>query len=242
MTQRPVLIWRHVDDEPPGVVVDVLCAAGVATEIWDLSVPGERTFDVEAYLGIVILGGPMSVDQTTEYPFLAAEIRWLRDALKHKLPILGLCLGGQLLAKALGAKVCAHPVPELGWHTVELTPAGEMDPLLSETPSPAPVCQWHGDTFDLPAGGVLLASSAICRHQAFRFGSTAWGFQFHPEVSRDLLERWMADHGDPGDRCCPGAAGEARIRDEIDRWLPQAQIVGKRILGRFAKLCKESNR
>jgi len=238
MSQLPVLIWRHVPGQSVGSTADILHAAGLATTIWDVAETLPEDFDPHHWAGVVVMGGPMSVTQCCELPFLQREIQWLRLALQHKTPILGLCLGGQLLAKSLGAKVAPNPEPEVGWHSVELTSAGEMDPLLSDTPSPALVCQWHGDTFELPAGAVLLASSPVCRHQAFRFGSLAWGFQFHPEVNGELLAAWMA-RAKLGERCCPDAALEHRIREESARFMSTAQILGRRIIGRFGKLCKE---
>lgn len=238
MSQLPVLIWRHVPGQTLGSTADILNSAGLSTTVWDVAESMPPDFDPHHWAGLVVMGGPYSVYQCCELPFLQREIQWLRLALQHKLPILGLCLGGQLLAKALGAKVAQNPLPEVGWHSVELTSAGEMDPLLSDTPSPALVCQWHGDTFDLPAGGVLLASSAICRHQAFRFGTLAWGFQFHPEINGEQLADWI-ERARPEQRCCPDAAHEQRIREESNKFMSTAQILGRRIIGRFGKLCKE---
>ncbi len=238
MSQLPVLIWRQVPGQTLGSTAEILNAAGLETTVWDVADDLPPDFDPHHWAGLVVMGGPLSVAQCCELPFLQRQIEWLRLALQHKLPVLGLCLGGQLLAKALGAKVGANPAPEVGWHSIDLTSAGELDPLLSDTPSPALVCQWHGDTFELPAGGVLLASSSICRHQAFRFGTLAWGFQFHPEVNDEQLADWL-ERAAPADRCCPDPILEQRIRTEAPRFMSTAQILGRRILGRFGKLCKE---
>jgi GMP synthase (glutamine-hydrolysing) len=240
MSIPPVLILRHVCGQPAGSTVDVLTTAGLQITIWDVAKQPLPVFQPQAWSGIVVLGGPMNVDQTAQHPNLADEVQWLKAALKEKLPVLGLCLGGQLLAKALGAKVTANPIPEVGWMQIELTAAGEQDPLLSDLESPVDVCQWHGDTFELPAGSVLLATSRDCRHQAFRFGTSAWGIQFHPEVTAELLASWIAEHNDPADRCCPSAAHIDTIQTQSVNYLPKVQILGRRIIGRFGKLCRET--
>lgn len=240
MPLPPVLILRHVRDEPIGQTAEALQAAGLSTVLWDLTTAEPHVFYPLDWSGLVVIGGPMSVDQVEQYPFLAHEVHWLRDALRAKLPVLGLCLGAQLLAKALDAKVKRQPVPEVGWHAIKLTAAGEQDPLLSDIPSPAMVLAWHADTFELPAGGVLLASNALCRHQAFRFGTSAWGLQFHAEIGAEQLQRWTREPADAADRCAPCGERARAIMEALPRELPGAQILGRKILGRFGKLCRET--
>jgi GMP synthase-like glutamine amidotransferase len=181
----------------------------------------------------------MNVDQVEQYPFLAREIAWIREALRAKLPILGLCLGAQLLAKALGARVTNQETPEVGWRQIMLTSAGAHDPLLSDIPSPATVFQWHGDTFELPVGGVLLAENEACAQQAFRFGTTAWGLQFHAEIGAAQIQAWVTHQEHVRDRCTPTRQHAAEILELQPALLPQAQILGRKILGRFGKLCRE---
>ncbi|MFA5115470.1 MAG: type 1 glutamine amidotransferase [Candidatus Omnitrophota bacterium] len=140
---------------------------------------------------IILLGGPMNVYQQAQYPFLKEENEFLKEALSQEIPILGVCLGAQLLAKASCASVKKSPEKEIGWRCVDLTEEGKKDLLFSGV-SPKPlVFQWHQDTFDIPAGAALLARGAGCVNQAFRIGRRAYGLQFHIEVTPWMLESWV---------------------------------------------------
>lgn len=128
----------------------------------------------------------MNVYDDGKHPFLADETAFLREAMRAGVPVLGICLGAQLVARASGARIYRAPLGETGWGTVSLTRAGREDPVTGSLPEVLPVLQWHEDTFGLPEQGVLLASSTACPHQAFRVGK-AWGLQFHVEVERGML-------------------------------------------------------
>jgi GMP synthase (glutamine-hydrolysing) len=143
-------------------------------------------------LGAVFMGGPMNVDEVERHPGLAAEREWLAEAVRLQLPLLGVCLGAQLLARALGAEVRPGTEKEIGFAPVEIHDPG--DPLLGGLAPGAEVLHWHGDVFDLPAGATRLASSVLTPTQAFRAGN-AWGILFHPEADRALLDAWLADSG-----------------------------------------------
>ena len=143
--------------------------------------------------GLVVLGGAMDADETTDYPHLLATMDLLADAARREAPALGICLGAQLAAAALGGR--AYPGPageELGWTKVELTGAGRADPVTSALTEPAELFEWHHDTFDPPPGATLLASGAVYPGQAFRLGSVV-AVQFHPEVDGPLLRGWWAE-------------------------------------------------
>lgn len=139
----------------------------------------------------VILGGPIAVYDTEDYPFLSDEIALLKQRLQLQLPTLGICLGAQLIARALGAKVYAGPQKEIGWSTLSLVHPEHniLAPLVN-----TPVLHWHGDTFDLPEQASLLAGSALYPHQAFSVGRSILGLQFHIEVSHECFERWLISH------------------------------------------------
>lgn len=139
---------------------------------------------------LIVMGGPMNVDETHLYPFLDAELKLIAQALQAKRPVLGICLGSQLIAKALGARVYPNSVREVGWYTVELLPAAQNDRLFSRAPRTLDVLHWHGDTFDLPKGAVHLARSDRCVNQAFRWRDAAWGLQFHLEVTPEMVKDW----------------------------------------------------
>lgn len=140
---------------------------------------------------VIVLGGRMSANDDLQYPFLAQLKRWIRTAVEKQIPYLGICLGGQLLAAALGSKVAANRWGERGNGKVQLTEEGVNDLLFRRLPQKLVAFQWHDDSFDLPGGATLLASSAVCPHQAFRIGN-AWGLQFHPEVTPEIISEWGA--------------------------------------------------
>jgi GMP synthase (glutamine-hydrolysing) len=143
--------------------------------------------------GLVVLGGPMSVHQTERYPWLSDEMRLIEDAVKSNLPVLGICLGAQILAAALGAKVDRNPNgKEIGWHPIRMSDAAKDDRLMRDLPATMTPFHWHGDIFDLPPGAVSLASSDKTPCQAFRHGDKTYGFQFHFEVTQESIAA-MAD-------------------------------------------------
>jgi GMP synthase (glutamine-hydrolysing) len=160
----------------------------VSAHAWEGDLDGLRARD---FGGIVPLGGSMHSWDEQELPFLARERELLREAVDEGVPVLGICLGGQLLARALGAEARPAERPEVGWLPVEATPAAADDPLLGHLREPAGVYQWHLDVFDLPDGAVHLARSAQSANQAFRYGERAWGLQFHPEVDLPLYLGWI---------------------------------------------------
>lgn len=144
--------------------------------------------DFDAWL---VMGGPMNVDETDRYAFLGPERELLAELIAGDRPVLGICLGAQLVARAAGARVYAQRPKEIGLFTVEPTPAAAADPLFSLLTGPTEVFQWHGDTFDLPAGAVHLARSARFGHQAFRLGRRVYGVQFHIECNTDIARQWQ---------------------------------------------------
>ena len=148
---------------------------------------------LDGYAALIVLGGPMNCDQIDHHPNLATEVEILRDALDRDMSVLGICLGAQLLAKALGGSVCRNETREIGWYDVELTDAGANDPVLSTFARRQEVFQWHEDGIVLPddSGAVNLASSPASHVQAFRVGEHAYGLQFHLEVDEPLIDRWL---------------------------------------------------
>jgi GMP synthase (glutamine-hydrolysing) len=186
-----VLVLQHADWELPGVYGDVLTGHGaqlhVARPDQDERLPDWREFNA-----ILAMGGPMSVNDEARLPWLRGERRLIAEAVAAGIPYLGVCLGAQLLAAALGAAVYPGPRPEYGMQPVDLSDAAPTDPVFAGIPPCLDVFQWHGETFDLPAGAVRLAGSAGYPHQAIRAGDRAYGLQFHLEVSQELLAKWLA--------------------------------------------------
>jgi GMP synthase (glutamine-hydrolysing) len=184
---RPILLAvRNVPWEPPHRILDSFADFEVR-EICPLD--GDPLPPHDEVAGALVMGGPMNVDETERYPGLLAIREWLAEAARRAMPVLGICLGAQLLARALGAAVVPGQVKEIGFSAV--TVDDPTDPILGGLAPGATVLHWHGDVFELPAGATHLASSALTAHQAFRLGN-AWGVLFHPEADVALAERWMA--------------------------------------------------
>ncbi len=186
-----VLVVQHVTIEGPGRLETWLGEAGWRLDVRNVESGASLPRSLAGYGALVVLGGSMSVHDADRYPHLQQTEELLRLAVAADLPVLGICLGGQLLASALGGRVEPNAVREIGPGTIRLTKEGRADPLFAGLPAELPVFQWHGETFSvLPPGGVLLAGSAACRHQAFRVGRRAYGLQFHFEVDEPMVCAW----------------------------------------------------
>ena len=184
-----VLVLQHIACEPPGVYEDVLRERGARLHRVELD-EGEPLPGHHDFAAIVVMGGPMGAYDGALHPWLDEEQRYLRTAVEAKVPVFGACLGSQLLAACLGARVYRVDPPEVGVLPVELTTDGREDPVTRALPASFQTLQWHGDSFDLPAGATLLASSPAYPNQAFRAGPTAYGVQFHLEVTQAMAEEW----------------------------------------------------
>jgi GMP synthase (glutamine-hydrolysing) len=184
-----VLVLQHIACEPPGVYEDVLHERGASLHRVEVDA-GDELPDWRDFGAIVAMGGPMSANDDDALPWLSDERAFIAAAVRASMPFWGVCLGVQLLAASLGARVYAGTEPEVGVLPVELTEEGRRDPVFSALPPTLPALQWHGDTFDLPPGAVRLAGSAAYPNQAFRFDK-AYGVQFHLEVSGEMAREWM---------------------------------------------------
>ena len=184
-----VLVLQHIACEPPGVYEDVLNERGAAIQRVELD-EGEPLPDWRAFDAIIAMGGPMGALDDDEHPWLTDEKRLIADAVSSGLPFWGVCLGVQLLAASLGARVYPGSAPEVGVLPVLLTDEALADPVFAGTPRELLSLQWHGDTFDLPDGATRLAGSPAYPNQAFRVGADAYGVQFHLEVSPALAREW----------------------------------------------------
>jgi GMP synthase (glutamine-hydrolysing) len=205
-----VLALTHGDNVGPGVFADAVGAGGHELVEWPVPSRGAPAAGADA---VLVLGGAMHPDEDERHPWLAPELRYLERELERGTPLLGVCLGSQLIARAAGAEVLRASEPEIGWLPVERTEAGEGDPLAQALPERFDAFQWHHYTHGLPAGALELARSRVCT-QAFRLGR-AWGVQFHPEVRQTQIESWLAE--EPGDVADPRAFLEAS-RERIAAW------------------------
>jgi GMP synthase (glutamine-hydrolysing) len=188
---RKLLVFQHSASEPLGVLDPMLRERGFRVRYVNFGRDPKARPEVGRYNGLVVLGGTMNVDQTAAYPHLLTEIEAIREAVSRGIPVLGICLGAQLLAAALGATVRPNPVREIGWYRLQPSAEAASDPLCRHLDGGQHVFQWHAYTFDLPPGAVHLASTETCRNQAFRYRERAYGLQFHLEADEALIRRWL---------------------------------------------------
>jgi len=193
-----ILVLVHVASEGPGTVRTFLESAGAELRIAHLYSGYKLPSEPVGLDAIVTMGGPMNVYDEDEYSFLRSETILLRNAIDGNLPVLGICLGAQMIAKTRGARVTKSPAKEVGWGKVTLTDSARGDSLFKGLPDVMDVLQWHEDMFEIPDGATLLASSGDCPHQAFRYRN-ALGLQFHLEVTEGMLSEWFAESPDSGE-------------------------------------------
>jgi GMP synthase (glutamine-hydrolysing) len=231
-----VLVLQHIACEPPGEYEAVLAERGARLHRVELD-EGDPLPAFERFDAIVAMGGPMSVNDDAELPWLTAEKRAIGAAVRSGMPYFGACLGVQLLAASLGARVYAGPEPEVGVLPVTLTDEGASDPLFAGLPRSFPTLQWHGDTFDLPDGAALLASSPAYPNQAFRFGRSAYGVQFHVEVLPEMAREWaqVPAYAGYADRVL-GDGGMERLMGDFDASQAAMRTTGRSIFERWAEL------
>ena len=218
----------HGSNVPPGVLGDEAERRGHLVDTWSLAWGTPPPSPVDDYGAVMIFGGSMHADQDDRHPWLREESLFLQRLLDVHVPVLGVCLGAQLVAKAAHAEVSVMPEPEVGWVDVELTEDADDDPLFRGLPSRFPSFQWHYYELAAPTGSCVLARSACCT-QAFRLGDTAWAVQFHPEVDRPILEQWLAEAPEE----VPGSAAE--FLAEFDRQADVWEELGRALGGNFVE-------
>lgn len=191
---RRVLVFQHVAVEPLGTLLPLLRSFRLRIRYVNFERDPDAQPSMEGYDGLIVLGGPMSATDDAEFPHLHREMSAIEVALAAGTPVLGICLGAQLLARCLGAEVRPAERTEIGWHEVCPTEAGRADPVIGGFDPSEHVFQWHSDTFELPDGAVHLARGPDdgCAQQAFRYGESAYGLQFHLEANAALIARWLA--------------------------------------------------
>lgn len=220
---------RHVPFEGLGYIAGAIERAGLQYRYFDLYA-GDTPPQVEEIDALICMGGPMSANDGL--PYLDAELRLLDRVAAMGKPLLGICLGSQLIAKALGGRVYRNPVKEIGWAPVHWTPPAGIDALLAGLVEPQTVFHWHAETFDPPSGSTWLARSDACRNQAFRMGTHIYGFQFHLEVTPEMIADWCEQDANCGDL--------REVKVPID---PMAHSAGQeqlaaRVFGRWVELVR----
>ncbi len=192
MIEKAIII-EQVPHEGPGTIAAELEALSIRPTIYRVHEGDPVPEDVDDETALIVMGGPMGVYEEEKYPFIKEELSLIEKALKAGSPILGICLGAQLMARAAGARVYKGESKEIGWYGVALTEDGLKDPLLEGIGKEFTVFQWHGDTFDLPAGSTLLAKSAEFPNQLVRMGPRAYAVQFHLEVTVEMISQWLRE-------------------------------------------------
>lgn len=227
------VVLQHVWCETPGYFEDLLTQRGYHMNVVELD-DGEPLPDPGEVDLALVLGGPMSVNDEATSPFLVAEKEWIADVVNAGRSYFGVCLGAQLLSASFGGAVTTGQRPEVGVMPVMLTDAGRLDPVLGELGATFDVLQWHGDTFEVPEGGTLLAGSPAFAHQAFSYGSAAYGVQFHLEVTRGMVESWamIPEYADYLEVTL-GPGGSAILLDDFDRHSHALQRRAELMFSRF---------
>lgn len=231
---KTALALRHLAFEDLGLIEPLLRRRGFEVRYLEAGVDDFAAVDLAAVDLMVVLGGPISVEDEDRFPWLVDEVALIRQRLDAQQPLLGICLGAQLMARALGARVRPMGVKEIGFAPITLTAAGQRTALAEL--GDQPMLHWHGDQFELPVGLVSLAATPVCPHQAFAPHGKALGLQFHPEVDPARLEQWLIGHIDELERAGiepqtlrdaakqqgPGLAGA--LERLMQRWLDQALL------------------
>jgi GMP synthase (glutamine-hydrolysing) len=226
-----VLVLQHAAPEGPAAIGDALRRRGVGMRMIRIDQGASVPESLDGAAGLVVMGGPMSAYDPL--PHIEAELRLIERALKEDRPILGVCLGSQLLAAALGARVYSSGRKEIGWHEVRLTDAARQDPLWQGIPERFMGFHWHGDIFDLPKGASSLASSSLTAQQAFRAGKNAYGLLFHLEVGEPQVRDMVATFSD---ELAAAKISGAPILEGIAAHLPPLQRIGSQVFDRWAAL------
>ncbi len=191
---QEVFILQHVANEGAGTLASFMRQRGIAYRTLALYDDQPLPKDTDQVRAALIMGGPMNVYEEDKYPFLTVENLFIKKLIDKDIPTLGVCLGSQLIAKALGSRVYRAPAEEVGWSDITLSEAARQDVLFSRMPYPAMrVLQWHGDTFDIPRGATLLAQSPVVPHQAYRYKNNIYALQYHIEVDEPMLQDWFKD-------------------------------------------------
>jgi len=222
------LIIQHLDIEPPALIGNVLCKAEHELSFVHLSRGEVLPQDTHGLAGAIIMGGPQSANDI-HLPYIRDELDWLAQRIREGLPMLGICLGAQLIAKAAGATISASPSRELGWYPVFPTSKAASDPVFSSLPDEGlTVFQWHGETFSLPDGSSLIATHPDVPSQAFRLGKAQYGMQFHFEVDAPLVNQWIEAGG--SEQVHLGIEGINRLHEQTPLHLDSMREHGRQIV------------
>jgi GMP synthase (glutamine-hydrolysing) len=231
-----ILFVRCDASETFGVAPAAVESAGATVQVWHALEPSDPRPSLDDIGGVVVFGSTFNVEHADEQPFIKETADVIREALERRIPYLGVCFGGQLLAWALDAAVGEGPVREIGFEPIRPTEDAVYDLLFSHLADGDMAFQWHRDAFELPEGATLLASGDRVGNQAFRVGELAWGTQFHCEVNRSELEFWLDTFATQGDLLTEWGKSPQQVRDEADRFIVDHESRGREVFERFSLL------
>lgn len=238
-----VLVFQHVAAEPLGTLDALLRQRGHRLRFHNFERQPDAQPSIDRYRGLIVLGGPMNVAEHPDRAHLRTELKVIEAALRANKPVLGICLGSQLLAHVLGAPIRRLPRPEIGWYPLQPEQAAAEDAVMKPVRQATPVFQWHSYGFELPHGAQRLASTAGWPNQAFRYGENAYGLQFHMEMDTALVHRWLANPGYWPDLAEVGLDPQAQpIRDDTERHIATMQRTADQVFGGFLDLVGRPNR
>lgn len=234
---KRLLVLQHVDHELLGTLNPMLKGAGFGLRYVNFARHPDAQPSLDGYAGLIVLGGPMSVNDAHRLTHLTTELKLIEDALAREIPVLGICLGAQLIAKTLSADVYPIREKEIGWYDISPTEEAASDPLLAEMQPTEKIFQWHGESFDIPQTARHLAFSPLCNNQAFRYGEKVYGFQFHMEVDEPMIQRWLtvAENQNEISRV-RGAGYLERIQTETSEYMARLTELSTRVFGEFIAL------
>jgi GMP synthase (glutamine-hydrolysing) len=233
MNGKKVLFIQHGEPDKAGLLGDVLAGAGVTVDVLRADLGQPVPLALDGYSGLALGGGGQGVYEKDKYPYLQQEIDLVKSAASAGAPVIGLCLGGQLMAAALGGEVRPAPRKEIGFFEVTLEEISAYDPLWRGLPRSFPATHWHGDVFEIPPGGMRLGSSALTPNQLFRYGHALYGFQFHLEMTPDLLDELVEDSRE---YLQDSGVNPETMRREGRECLPRLRETAETVFSRWAEL------
>lgn len=234
---RKILVFQHVANEILGTLNPALKQQGLNIRYVNFERDPNATLSIDRYNGLIVLGGHMGVYEADQYTHIKTEMKLIEEAIKKDVPILGICLGAQILAHVLGSEVRKAPEKEMGWYDIEITPAGEKSTLLSHFNKTEKIFQMHGDTFDIPKSCEHLAQSKICPAQAFSYGSKVFGLQFHLEVDEAMILRWLNNPRNQHDIASSGGKVSAeQMKADTAKYLQNSMNLSQQTFQKFIDL------
>ncbi len=238
MRSKRVLFIQHGDTDKAGLFGEVLGGLGVTVDTIHPYLGEKVPSSLEGYNGLALGGGAQGAYEQDLYPYLADECALVKEASREGKPVLGLCLGAQLMAAALGAEVRKGPQREIGFFEVQLDPISQYDPLWNGIPDKFVTTHWHGDVFEIPPGGMRLGSSALTPNQIFRYGHALYGFQFHLEMTPEVLDEMVVDSEE---YLREAGVDPEQMRQAAYQCLPSLRETAVKVFDRWAHLLLETN-